>query len=422
MMALKLRPCTSWLRTVGSTLVLMIGSLCLLFATSLAHSQTFAVLHAFKGRGDGKFPTVGVIRDSAGNLYGTTNRGGALDMGTLFRLDTNGNEIILHNFWGGDGLGPGELMRTHSGTLFGTTGDGGTAKGGGCQYGCGTVFKLDTADKHKVLYIFKGGGDGSGPWGPLVRDAEGNFYGATEYGGDLSCGQLPPPGCGVVFRVDTSGKETVLYTFTGGDDGGFPTGGVIRDDAGNLYGAAGVGGTFGSGVIFRLDPAGHETVLYNFTGYSDGGGPWGPLLRDSAGNLYGTTFYGGYSRYSGGVVFMLDTGGGETVLHDFGGGNDGWAPDGGLVRDRKGNLFGTTGYGGSNGCNVDGCGIVFKVDVNGNETMLHVFTGKSDGQYPNARLTLDESGNIYGTAAFGGDSSCGDLHGLGCGVVFKITP
>ena len=155
------------------------------------------------------------------------------------------------------------------------------------------------------------------PYGGLIRDSKGNLYGTTNGGG--------ASGAGVVFKVDTSGNETVLYSFTGGADGGYPLAGVIRDSAGNLYGTTNGGGASGAGVVFKVDTSGNETVLYSFTGGADGGFPlWVVLARDSAGNLYGTTAGGGAS--GAGVVFKVDTSGNETVLYSFTGGADGGNP------------------------------------------------------------------------------------------------
>jgi uncharacterized repeat protein (TIGR03803 family) len=194
-----------------------------------------------------------------------------------------------------------------------------------------------------LLYSFKSITTGEFPYAGLVRDTAGNLYGTTYYGGDTQC--LHFGGCGTVFKVDTTGKETVLHSFTGSADGKFPTAGVVRDAAGNLYTTTKGGGTSGNGSVFKLDTTGKETVLYSFTGSPDGSGP-GNLIRDTNGNLYGTTAYGGMS--GNGTVFKVDTTGKETVLHSFAGtGGDGANPYAGLVRDAAGNLYGTTFLGGA---------------------------------------------------------------------------
>jgi uncharacterized repeat protein (TIGR03803 family) len=198
-----------------------------------------------------------------------------------------------------------------------------------------------------VLYSFTGGSDGGYPLAGVIRDSKGNLYGTTNGGGASYAG--------VVFKVDTSGNETVLYSFTGGSDGGYPLAGVIRDSKGNLYGTTNGGGASGAGVVFKVDTFGNETVLYSFTGGSDGGYPlWVVLVRDSAGNLYGTTNGGGAS--GAGVVFKVNAAGNETVLHSFTGGADGGNPYAGVILGPEGNLYGTTAFGGETNA-----GVVFEI-------------------------------------------------------------
>jgi uncharacterized repeat protein (TIGR03803 family) len=270
---------------------------------------------------------------------------------------------------------------------------------------------------YTVLYTFNGGADGAIPaGGDLILDPEGNLYGTTGWGGDLSCFRDNPPGCGVVFKVDKEGQQTVLHSFTGGADGILSFSGVVRDHAGNLYGNTCYGGSGGAGVVFKLELAGNETILYNFTGGADGGCPGYGMLRDDAGNLYATAGSGGdlSGCFGGGcgVVFKLDTAGNETVLYSFTGGLDGGYPND-LVRDAEGTLYGTTISGGDlSGCNGQGCGVVFKVDRVGKETVLYSFTGGADGATPFAGVVQDDAGNLYGTT-FGGGSD-------GSGVVFKL--
>ena len=285
-----------------------------------------------------------------------------------------------------------------------------------------------------VLYSFTGPPDGANPFAGLVRDAQGNLYGTTAGGGDLACGG--GLGCGTVFKLDTTGKETVLYSFTGtGGDGSYPEAGLVRDAQGNLYGTTAWGGVFngiGYGTVFKVDTTGKETVLANFGSPYYGLLPVAGLVRDAQGNLYGTTEYGGngpwscnYAHFSGcGVVFKVDTTGGE-MLHIFTGtGGDGAYPRAGLVLDAQGNLYGTTWAGGDPACESDGiygCGTVFKVDTTGEETVLYSFTGTGgDGAYPRAGLVRDAQGNLYGTTYAGGDPAC--IAGTGCGTVFKLTP
>jgi uncharacterized repeat protein (TIGR03803 family) len=320
------------------------------------------------------------------------------------------------------------LVRDAAGNLYGTTLGGGAAKSG-------TVFKLDTDGRETVLHSFTGAaGDGSNPYAGLILDAAGNLYGTTVYSGDLACD--PPYGCGTVFKLDAAGTETVLYRFTRtGGDGALPYGGLVRDAAGNLYGTTAGGGDLscgdgdGCGIVFKVDSTGKETVLHIFTGTGgDGSDPFDALILDAAGNLYGTTSAGGngspcpYGSRSCGTVFKLDTTGKETVLHNFSG-LDGAGPFAGLIRDSAGNFYGTTEFGGDMSCSIlgtPGCGTVFKLDTAGTLTVLHSFTG-SDGANPISGLIRDAADNFYGTTEFGGDLPTCDSD-PGCGVVFKLKP
>jgi uncharacterized repeat protein (TIGR03803 family) len=414
------------------------------------HLQRYTALYTFTGA-DGEFPQGNLIRDRAGNLYGTAFNGGDLSgcggsgCGVVFKLDRSGKETVLYSFTGGaDGAYPATgLVRDEAGNLYGTTHGGGDISVSACSFnpGCGVVFKVDPSGKESVLYAFTGGADGLGASSGLVRDEAGNLYGTTVMGGDLSgvCPGFPAPGCGVVFKVDATGKETVLHTFTGGADGYAPYGDLLRDEAGSLYGAASNGGDvsgfcgdvvlnttgfLGCGTVFKLDQTGKFTVLHTFHGADGGPFPDGWLVRDNEGNLYGMSGNGGdLSGCSGlgcGVVFKLDRGGKETVLYSFTGGADGAETFAGVIRDGEGNLYGTTSIGGDlSGCSGLGCGVVFKLDTRGKETVLHTFTGGTDGANPNADLLQDEGGNLYSTAVGGGDLSCSPTYG--CGVVFKIA-
>jgi uncharacterized repeat protein (TIGR03803 family) len=369
--------------------------------THSAEAQTFSVLHGFTGGADGANPYAGLIQDSRGNFYGTTQLGGTSNLGTVFKLDPMGTETVLHSFAGGtDGANPySGLVQDSTGNLYGTTYYGGAPNHG-------TVFKLDPTDTETVLYSFAGGTDGANPYASLVQDPAGNLYGTTQRGG--------ASGQGTVFKVDTVGTETVLYNFTGGSDGGSPDGALVLDAAGNLYGTTFGGGALCDhrriycGVVFKLDTTGTEIVLHTFTGGTDGFFPVAGLVRDSAGTLYGTTS-------EAGTIFQLDATGNETVLYSFTGGASGGNPYAGLVRDPAGNLYGTTNYGGDSTCgNGSGCGVVFQLDTTGTETVLYRFTGGADGANPElGRLIRDSAGNLYGTTQLGGPSNNG--------VVFKIA-
>jgi uncharacterized repeat protein (TIGR03803 family) len=271
------------------------------------------VLYAFKGgSNDGDTPQAGLIADSAGNLYGTTSFGGSfagadcdqVGCGTIFKLAPNGTETVLYKFngeTGSDGAVPlGNLIADAAGNLYGTTVRGGST---GCTgSGCGTVFKLAPNGTETVLYTFQGGLDGANPLGSLIADAAGNLYGTTENGGSTGC--FNNGGCGTVFKIAPDGTETLLYAFQGGSDGINPEAGLVADASGNLYGTTTFGGAKMKGTVFRLAPNGTETVLYSFQGKSDGGVPYAGLISDAAGNLYGTTEFGGVSKQYG-VVFKI---------------------------------------------------------------------------------------------------------------------
>jgi uncharacterized repeat protein (TIGR03803 family) len=393
-----------------------------ILAAQMAQAQTFTVVHTFNGDSDGNGPA-GLIIAPTGNLYGTTSSGGTGQngpgMGVVYALDpTTGVETVLTTFTGvgGHGANPvGTLVRDSSGALYDTTLGGGGHK-------LGTVFEVTAAGGRKGLFSFDGG-DGASPFAGLVLDKKGTLYGTASAGGKT--------GGGVVFKLHAkSRKETVLYNFTGSDgDGADPLGALLRDSAGSLYGTTEGGGIYGGscgssngcGIVFEIQPTGKEIVLYRFTGGSDGANPqYETLIRDPEGNLYGTTSRGGASNL--GVVFKLNKKGKETVLYSFMGGADGAFPYTGVVRDRVGNLYGTTMQGGGAGCSSQmGCGTLFQLDTTGTETVLHSFTGGSDGAYPFG-LALDSAGDFYGTTQTGGGGDkkvCGDQ---GCGVVFKLAP
>jgi uncharacterized repeat protein (TIGR03803 family) len=375
-----------------------------LFAIGSAQAQTFTVLYTFTSTADGEQPDAPLIQDAAGNLYGTTQYGGAKGgFGTVFKLDTTGKEHVLRSFAGTpDAQDPySGLTRDKAGNLYGTTLYGGT------QGGFGTVFKLHPGGKESILHSFAGTPDGEDPRSVLVRDATGNLYGTTQYGGTNG-------GYGTVFELDAKGKLTLLHSFAGTPGGEDPYAGLLRDKAGNLYGTTMFGGTGGGfGTVFKLDAKGKLTLLHSFSGTPDGVNPLAGLLRDGAGNLYGTTEYGG-TNGGYGTVFKLSAKGKLTLLHSFAGTPDGQNPYSRLIRDPAGNLYGTTFYGGTLGY-----GSVFMLDPAGKLTILHSFNDSPDGAHPIAGLILDKAGNLYGTTSDGGDLSCGFS---GCGTVFKVTP
>jgi uncharacterized repeat protein (TIGR03803 family) len=404
-----------------------------------AQARKFKVLHTFHGApDDGAIPDSKLLRDAAGNIYGTTISGGSAKgacpqggCGTAFKMDKAGKMTWLYRFNAPKSNTPeAGLLRDKAGHLYGTTVLGGDTK---CySSGCGTVFRLNsTGKKETVLYKFSGTPDGSMPTAPLIEDAAGNLYGTTYSGGTS--------GYGTVFKLDTTGNETILHSFagppSGGGDGALAYEGLTRDAAGNLYGVTAGGGASGKGVVYKLDIAGSETLLYSFRGGSDGAEPNSVLVPDTAGNLYGTTDRGGNGQCGGtgcGTVFELTPQSGgtwtESILYVFCSRSncaDGEFPQG-LTLDAAGNVYGTTVFGGRyQNCNVDACGVVFKLDAGGKETVLHNFTGGADGGGPGgptARVIMDSAGNLYGTTQIGGDPNCAAGGGQGCGVVFKLTP
>ena len=387
----------------------------LLFTTAVA-SQTFQVFYTFNFTG-GSLPNGDLIRDSAGNLYGTTQFGGALNQGVIYKLDSSGQETVLYSFTGStDGGIPIGRLVASKGSFYGIT-----SAGGDPTCSCGTVYKLDSTGTLTVLHSFLGGTDGAQNEGQpelgLVL-INGDFYGAASFGGVSGCdGTL---GCGVIFQVIPPASESVLYRFTAQADGGFPQD-LIRDQGGNLYGATGSSFMTGNtGTIFKIDTAGNLTTLFTFPGGATGTSPRWRLLRSASGIMHGVTQFGGNTATCAvaslgcGVVWKLDATEKETVLHTFGKqAGDGEEPSGGLV-NVAGSYYGATFYGGTTNstCTV-GCGVVYRVNDSGKYAVLYRFTGASDGWLPTGGLTSDGAGNLYGTALLGG---------TGDGVVYKITP
>jgi len=418
-----LRPEESMSKKTFSLVVLAI----MLGAASAGWAGTEKVLYSFAGGTDGINPFDGLVADKAGNLYGTTQSGGAIGLGTVFELSPSSGgswtEKILYSFCSqppncADGNGPtGGLIFDQSGNLYGTTGFGGNEA---CDGGCGTVFELspnsDGTWTETVLHSFNGT-DGYDPTNSLlIFDKAGNIYGTTQVGGAY--------GGGTVFKLN-AGSETVLYSFCSASncsDGYGLEAGVIFDKSGNLYGETYGGGAYGDdGTVFKLSPSSDggwkETVLHSFRG-PDGSSPIGGLVFDKEGNLYGSTYSGGANN--DGEVFKLARskhGWKETVLHSFKGlGYDGDYPYDALILDKSGNLFGTTSSGGD----CTRCGTVFelKPSQGWKETVLYKFKGNGDASEPFGSLLVGKSGRLYGTTYTGGTGNCSG----GCGTVFEVTP
>jgi len=403
----------------------------LIICSATASAQTFSVLHAFTGQRDGGNPSASLTFDAAGNLYGTTYGGGGVvgngcqpsGCGVIFKMTHHSGGWVLtplYAFFGQtDGAGPiAPVIFGPNGLLYGSASNGGR---GDCIignfFGCGVVFT--------VHYQFLSYTDGFMPVNNIAFDPAGHIYGTTYYGGTGNCLGF---GCGTVFQLTQTGPpwtKTTLYNFTGESDGAFPTSGVVIDRFGVVYGTALGNGVENYGTIYELTPSGSgytQSILYTFHNGSDGGGPYGGLVMDADGNLYGTTSTGGSG--GGGTVFELSpSGGGWTfsVISSLAGPINGGS-QGSLTFDSAGNLYGTTYVDGAHDC-----GSVFKLTHSGGQWTygdLYDFTCGNDGGLPEAGVTLDASGNIYGTAeAYGPNDTC-DFGGPtgGCGVVWEITP
>jgi uncharacterized repeat protein (TIGR03803 family) len=422
-------------------LITALAILATLFATTTrATAQQERLLRSFGNGTDGTAPNGPLISDAAGNLYGTTLNGGAYEgqaiyTGTAFELTPlKGGawaETILHSFGGrSDGAGPAAgLISDAAGNLYGTTAYGGSSSG--CPSapigpgGCGIVFQLQPpatkggAWTEKVLYNFTNWNDGANPQGILTIDSSGNLYGTTFNSGGFATE-------GTVFELSPRPtgywRIRVVHVFTGNtNDGGRPTGGLIFDSSGNLYGTTCFGGAYGSGTVFELSPKSGggwgENILFGFGSSSaDGSCPNGGVAFDSRGNLYGTAG-GGINNY--GEVFELTPSPGawtENVLYKFNGGPSDGAYPNGVIVDSAGNLDGSTSYGGSYGA-----GTVFELKPIGStwtEKILHNFGNGTDGVYPSGNLLPDAAGDLYGVTNQGGT-----YKGVfGSGTVFEIKP
>ena len=394
--------------------------LALMVATShVAQAQTFRVLHTFTGTNDGFAPIGGVSIDLSGNLYGSATFGGdsppicaPLGCGIIFKLTHRGGGWILqpvYSFQGGtDGAYPeAPVVRAEDGSFYSTTVDGGT-------FGFGTVFRLQppaSACKTSLcpwtktqLYSFNNNGLGNAPIGALLLSS-GDVYGVSLGGGS-------PPAEGAVYELTPDGGGWTESTLNGSLDS--PEGGVIFDRSGNLYGTCATAGAHNDGFVYQLVPSGSGWTLNTLVAFdgSNGSRPWGGLVMDASGNLFGTTSMNGPN--DGGTVFELTPQNGSwifTTIYAFSA-QEG-QPLGTLTMDSQGDLYGTTNA---------GFGTVFELTRGADGwtySVLHSFTGGLDGANPsNAGVTLDSNGNIYGTAAGGGSSNCIE----GCGVVFEISP
>lgn len=429
------------------------GALLIIFAVCSSAWASEKALHTFtfsnNGAG-GVFPLSGLTTDAQGNLYGTTNRGGpfgdcAVNCGVVFKLTRQSNGSfaysILHGFVGPlpDGGQPfGAPFLDRAGNLFGITYAGGHGICNGGSSG-GVAYKLSPGANGKwtetIIHEFNGlTGDGCFPYSYIISDKAGNLYGTTNEGGTLNGIQntFCFEGCGSVFKLapnlDGTYTETVIHSFSGTDnDGRNPFSGLVMDAHGNLWGTTYLGGSgcggSGCGTVFELSPTpdgGWNETRFNFTGNSTGMNPYGGLVIDKSGNLYGTTVSGGVGH---GIVFKIGpkAGGGfiEGVLHKFG--SDGAFPFNPLAIDGAGNLYGSTSAGGT-----ANAGVLFKLTrgTTGGFTYgtLYSFQNKNDGGAPQELLVIDVKGNVFGTSGTGGNFN-GECSGnSGCGVVWEFQP
>jgi uncharacterized repeat protein (TIGR03803 family) len=367
-----------------------------------------SILYSFVGPiTDGAFPYAGLIQGSDGNFYGTTFSGGAsapgvTSVGSVFEITPAGVETVMYSFTNtvqnpanfSDGEYPfGGVIQGSDGDFYGTTRDGGATNSG-------TVFKVTPAGVGTVLYSFAGGADGANPLGGVIQSSDGNFYGTTRAGGATNTG--------TVFKITPAGVETVLYSFVGGTDGANPAARLIQGSDGNFYGTTVFGGATNSGTVFKMTPAGSETVLYSFAGGTDGVNPYGGVTQGSDGNFYGTTGNGGTTNT--GTVFRITPAGSETVLYSFAGGTDGATPYAGVIQGSDGNFYGTTSDGGA-----AGVGTLFDITPAGVETVLYSFAGGTDGATPCAGVIQGSDGSFYGATEYGGGVN-------DYGTVFKYGP
>ncbi|HEX4665975.1 MAG TPA: choice-of-anchor tandem repeat GloVer-containing protein [Chthoniobacterales bacterium] len=407
------RPFGRWFEV--AIIVLVIG----FCGVAGAQASTTEVIYSFTGDAGGEYCDTDVAIDGAGNLYGTSVLGGVFGGGTVWRLspvDGGWEHTVLYNFTGGaDGGEPYKgVTLDAAGNLYGTAVTGGS---GSCEGGCGVTYKLTKSGDtwtQSVIHAFTGGTDGSGPGARVALDTRGNVYGMTPTGGANGLGTIyalqPRSNGNWVFQV--------LHTFTGGSDGSSGSAGKLVLRGGHIFGAATTGGLFGAGTVFELRPTRNGEwdfkTLYSFQGAPDGVFPYGALLFDAAGNIYGTTYYGGTSGL--GTVYRLARGGGgqwsETVLYSFQAGNDGNSSISNLVADAAGNLYGTTSEGGL------GSGTIFQLTPGPNDTwsesIPHPFQGSPDGAFPYAGMVGDGAGNFYGATVHGGAD--------GDGAIYRFIP
>jgi uncharacterized repeat protein (TIGR03803 family) len=391
-------------RRVRNRVLALITLLSSLALVQSAQAQTFSVLHSFSypTSFDGEYPDGNLFQDSSGDIYGSTYWGGDYNFGsgfgTLFTVNASTGYLQIYEFSGTSGGNFVDGANPFSGLVAGKSNIFyGTTYDGGAS-GNGIVFSLTLHNAFdSVLHNFSGGKDGAYPSGGLIVDANGTLYGTTAEGGRF--------GLGTIFKLTASGKKSVLHSFAGGaSDGQYPLyTSLVMDSAGNLYGLTQEGGTAGVGTLYEVSQDGTFKLLHSFAGGTqDGCHPLGTPLVDKNGNIYGTTF--GCGASSLGTVWRVQKDGTETLLHNFAGGKkDGAEPFSGVIADAAGNLYGNTELGGAKNE-----GTVYAINAKGKFSLLHSFTG-SDGAFPVGGMVRDANGNLYGTAFYGGEFFYGTL-------------
>lgn len=415
--------------------------------SAAAGSDGFRILYDFQNGSDGAVPSTSLIADKSGNLYGTaTNVGGVgscnVHCGTIFELSPPASKrgrwtfTTLYSFKGArdGGLPEGNLIFGPDGSLYGTANVGGRYG----KFGDGVIFQLKPSGQHwneKVLHSFGKDADGRNPHGGLVVDAQGNLYGTTVNGGKYFAG--------TVFQWSPSnGMETVLYNFSGGEDGGSPLAGLVIDPNGRLFGTTEFGGYFsyycqgGCGIVFQVEPPSGAgdlwtyEVIHEFVAGvpGDGASPVDPLLLDRAGNLYGTTFES--QGTGGGTAFELiptrhDQPWTETVLYRFPAyRGDAQYSSAGFISDNAGNLYATSQNGGAT-YKGDAFKLIPPATSGGawTDAILHTFVSTKHGAtYPSTSLVFGSNGLLYGTTPYGGTGNCIFTKVTGCGTVFTVSP
>lgn len=412
------RSISTAISNVGHRILECRAAVCFLFALALScislpitsTAQTFTILANFDGS-NGSQPVAALVQGLDGSFYGPTTAGGAYSGGTVFKVTQQGTLTAIYSFCAQSGCPDGrqadsQMIQALDGNFYGTT------TFGGINDNYGTVYKITAEGKLKTLYEFcsqSNCSDGAYLYGGIIQATNGNFYGTTNEGGDLTC--FAPYGCGTVFKLTPTGVLTTLYSFHTGD-GQSPFAGLVQARDGNFYGTTGYGGAYGYGTVFKITPSGAYTTLYSFcaqTFCTDGSLSYGPLIQGTDGNLYGMTENGGTVQF-GGTIYKITPAGILTTLHNFSI-SDGSGPDDALVEAVDGNFYGTTVAGGD--YNV---GTAFKISPSGVfSTLISFGVPTTGGTYPSG-LIQSTDGNFYGIAEAGGANNDGLVFRLSVGL------